>query len=229
MSTPPASHSGAAPGRGPTTLDPLRYRRQPLGLPAGSVRSLLALMILGLLWTLMILSLHKDVSIPLYLYYLTFLVLGHYFAARGAAPAPGEQAERPPLYLPRGSLRILMVLGFAAVLGWGLYNDPDFLHRLQPSAAADQPYLPLVLLGAFFLGVVVSRVSYQVWGWQGSMPAWFQDIQAWIALLAMLGLAAEILIRLVINPTLEADRQLHLPAWETILAAIVGFYFGARS
>ena len=49
------------------------------------------------------------------------------------------------------------------------------------------------------------------------------------ALLAVLLLTVEVLLQLVINPTLPPDRQIVLPHMENVLASIVGFYFGARS
>ena len=58
---------------------------------------------------------------------------------------------------------------------------------------------------------------------------WLQDIEAWLALLAVMLLTLEVMFQLVINPTLPAERQINLPHIENILAAIVGFYFGARS
>jgi hypothetical protein len=61
------------------------------------------------------------------------------------------------------------------------------------------------------------------------MPYWFQDVLAWLSLLAMLGMVVEFLIHLVINPNLAPERQLHLPHWEGFLAGLVAFYFGARS
>ena len=56
--------------------------RQPLGLPEGSVRALLALMVFGTIWALLLIHEDKPEPVPLYLYYLMFLILGSYFAAR---------------------------------------------------------------------------------------------------------------------------------------------------
>jgi hypothetical protein len=212
----------------------IAFRRHPLGLPAGSVRALLAFMVFGIFWAMLLLPEDQAVPVPLYLYYLMFLILGHYFAVRSHAPATGVR-EHPPLYLPRGSLRFLMILGFVAAMGWGYYRNPNFFSRLNPmsqtnSPAAAQSYLPLLMLGAFFVGVVVSRIGQNLLGDPVTgVPYWFQDVQAWISLLAVLGLVAEVLIHLVINPSLSPDRQLQLPHWEGFLAALVAFYFGARS
>jgi hypothetical protein len=199
--------------------------RQPLGLPAGSVRALLTFIVLGLIWALMLLQ--KE--IPLYLFYLMFLIVGGFFAAHGHSIAGPASDSRNPLYLPRGTLRTLIILGFAAVLGWRYYLNPDWHALLEiKQAALEQPYLPLVLLGAFFFGVFVARIVSLLSGSQGTAP-WWQDIQSWLALLGALGLAGEVLIQFVINPSLPEGQQIQYPPWQAILGAIVAFYFGARS
>jgi hypothetical protein len=205
--------------------------RQPLGLPAGSVRALLALMVFGIVWALLLLpELRPDlkpVRIPLYLYYLMFLILGNYFAVRSHRH-PGMPAEAPPLHLPRGMLRFLFLAGFVAVLGWGFYHDPNFADHLTPPVG-DQPLLVVIVLGAFFLGIIVGRVGSALFSGANGVSPWFQDLFAWVSLLAVIGLAVEVLIRLVINPTVSRERQLNLPHWESFLAGIVAFYYGARS
>jgi hypothetical protein len=205
--------------------------RQPLGLPAGSVRALLALMVFGTIWAILLLpEVRPDVqpvAIPLYLYYLMFLILGHYFGMR-AHHALTVPRPSPPLHLPRGSLRILFIIGFAAVLGWGFYHDPEFAKHLVP-AASEQPYLIAVVLGAFFVGIIVGRIGNRFFVGPGGVSPWFQDVLAWVSLLAMLGLGIDFMIHLFINPTLPAARQLDHPFWEGLLASIVAFYFGVRS
>lgn len=209
----------------------LRPYRQPLGLPAGSVRSLLTFMVLGIVWTLLLLPKDRDVHIPIYLYYLMFLMLGHYFAARGHAPSTKGTRESPPLYLPRGTIRFLIVVGFAAVLGWGYYSNPNILERLKPSVneIVEQPYLPFIMLGAFFLGVLISKLAHIALQGPEGMPAWYQDVQAWVSLLAILGLGAEVILQLVIYPNVNWNETWNLPNWQAILTGVVAFYFGARS
>jgi hypothetical protein len=183
-------------------------------------------MVFGTIWALLLIHEDKPAPVPLYLYYLMFLILGSYFAARRHHhPAPGVR-QAPPLHLPRGTLRFLMIVGFIAAIGWGLYSNPQFLDRLNPPVT-EQPYLPVVILGAFFLGILVARFGERVLAGPAGLPPWFQDFLAWLSLLAMLGLGAEVLIQLVINPTLP--QPLKLPPWESILAGLVAFYFGVRS
>lgn len=199
------------------------YLRHPLGLPAGSVRGLLTFMILGLFWALVVVSERREtVEVPSYLYYLVFLILGHYFAHRSTV-APGESH---PLHLPRGSIRFLILFGFAAALGWAYYQNPEFYRHLK---IADRADIPLIVLGTFFLGIIVNKVSNRFLAGPTGLPFWLQDIQAWISLIATAGLVVEVVLRLVINPTLTPEKQLTLPGWEGVLAGLVAFYFGVRS
>ena len=57
-------------------------------------------------------------------------------------------------------------------------------------------------------------------------PPWYQDILAWVSVLAVLGLGAQVILELVVFPTMTNPPQ--LPHLELILSAIVAFYFGAR-
>ncbi|MFN4260698.1 MAG: hypothetical protein ACK4RK_15485 [Gemmataceae bacterium] len=206
--------------------------RHPLKLPLGSVRALLTFMILGTIWALLLLPEDKTgpKPVPLYLYYLMFLVIGEYFALRSIG-SPSGTRESSPLFLPRGSIRFLIIVGFAAVMGWGFYAHDDFIERLQPSVdvLVKQPFLPVVILAAFFLGTIVTRLSRAVLSGPHGLPGWYQDLQAWVSLLAVLGLVADILIRLVIFPHVTAVRRFEMFHWQSILSGILAFYFGARS
>src|SRR2546427_12038141 len=107
----------------PAAAAPVRY---PLAMPPGSVRAILTFIVMGLVWALMLQPPDKGIGIPLYLYYLMFLVLGSFFAAHGRSIAAPDAASASPLYLPRGTLRTLLILGFLAVLGWKYYAYGDW-------------------------------------------------------------------------------------------------------
>src|SRR5262249_43390616 len=87
--------------------------------------------------------------------------------------------------------------------------------------------LLLVLASAFFVGHFITGFMRRLGG--GILPAWFQDIQAWFALLSLLLLGVEVIVRMVINTSLPWDKQLDLKSAGAVLAGLVGFYFGARS
>jgi hypothetical protein len=194
--------------------------RHPLGLPAGSVRAALVLMIVGLFWFLLLLPEDKVTEVPLYLYVLLGLVL-LFFVSHGKTI--GHTVDhRSPLHLPRGTLRWLIVLGTIAVVAWQYESNPDLLEkRLTPTEKQlfQWPFLLLSLAGGFVVGWVA-----QLGTWRNS--PWFQDIQAWISLLAMLGLTADGLLRIIYS---SMGEYANLPTWECILTAIVACYFGVRS
>src|ERR687885_2390173 len=125
--------------------------RHPLGVPAGSVRAALTLMIVILFWLLLLLPPDKTVSVPLSLYFLLGLVL-LFFASHGSSIAEEGSAQASPWYLPRGTFRWLILLGSAAVVGWQWYSHPDvLLERLTLPRDVDRvrqwPFLLLSLTG----------------------------------------------------------------------------------
>ena len=134
----------------PSSLPP----RHALGLPAGSVRALLALSVLGLLWLLALQPMFAqgktlgEIQLPtvfMDLQILMVLILAHFFSAHGhTIRASAEQ--KSPLGLPRGSVRFLLLAGY---LGLAIY-----LYRTQPKfeyPSTSALILLLVLVSGFFV------------------------------------------------------------------------------
>ena len=92
----------------------------------------------------------------------------------------------------------------------------------RPDQLSQWPKLLIAFAVGLGSGYLIGRGP-----WRKS--AAFQDVQAWISLLAMLGLTAEIIIILFINPTMKQDLRIDLSTWEAILTGVVSWYFGARS
>jgi hypothetical protein len=213
-----------------TSYQPAPPLRHALGLPAGSVRALLALSVLGLLWLLALqpvpghgepLSQIKLPTVFMNLQILMVLILAHYFAAHGHS-IRSRPEHRSPLGLPRGSVRFLLLAGYLGLAVYLYHREPKFEY---PSTSAI--ILLLVLISGFFLGHLLTAAVRMVSG--GVLPFWFQDIEAWAALLAMLCMGVLFIVLLFINPSLSLEQRLDLPMTEAILASLVGFYFGARS
>jgi hypothetical protein len=197
-------------------------QRHALGLPAGSVRAAHVLVIVGLICASILMPASK--SIPPYLVYLLFLMLGHYFAAHGVTIARSVDAEPSPLYLPGGTVRVLIILALAGAIGWRVYTDlPGLVTLFEASlhVLGEQPYAPLAILGGFILGAIVRMIV------RAHPPRFWQDIEAWISLIALMGLCVAALIHLVVAPHVAEDLQ--IPTWDAILGGVVAFYFGARS
>lgn len=231
MSHSPAYQPKPVPLPGILTGTPLPHAgpvRHPLGLPRGSVRAVLAFMVLGTVWTLLLVPAEKvQAGIPPYLFYLTFLIVGCYFGARATAPYPLGPWERHPLYLPRGSIRALIILGFIGTFALAYHHDPEFYKRIRLGSVSSHPLLPFVLFGGFFVGVVVNWIAGLVLRRPTGMPAWYQDVLAWVSVLAVFGLSFEVIYQLVVVTNSASASE--MPLWQSILAAIVAFYFGART
>ena len=81
--------------------------RHPLNLPAGSVRTVLVLLILLPFWVLL-LAPERLGPVPDYLYGLLAMVLV-YFAAHGSSIASRDQPQPGPWHLPGGTFRLLIL------------------------------------------------------------------------------------------------------------------------
>jgi hypothetical protein len=189
------------------------------------------LMVMGMV--LVLLWMRRPV--PIYLYYLLFLTTGVYFAARSQAPRGTGQPS--PLYLPRGTIRWLLVVGLIGVVGFAIARNPagyftepllkDREVREAPERLTEAMLiLPLVILGAFLLGVFINVISKKLLAGPEGLPPWYQDIQASLSVLAVLGLGAQVILELVVFPSMESPPT--LPQLQLILSAAVAFYFGAR-
>ncbi len=206
-------------------------RMHALGLPAGSVRALLAVLVFATVWGMLLLRPSQEV--PDYLSALMFVIMGHYFAIRkrdAAEAAPGDEPGPPPLFLPRGSIRLLLAAGSAAV-AVVLYKR-GVLTRIDRNPGVTT----LLLVGGFLIGVILNALT----GWWRARVKRrhraIEDVQALAAMAAGVVLVALIWNRMfAVVPIAEVESIFnslgHLGRLgpEHLLAAVIGFYFGSRS
>lgn len=210
---------------------PAAQQRHALGWPAGSIRALLAFGVLIYLWLLAavpgpggqsLLTQERASQAFIYLQVLMVLILAHFFAAHGRTIG-ATVSRRSPLGLPRGSIRFLLLAGYLGLAYYMYVTRPPF----QVPDTGPVLMLLAILVTAFIFGHALTSMVLGIAG--GRLPAWFQDIQAWFALLGMILLGIVVIFRMVINVSLPLEQQVNLDGIEMVLAAIVGFYFGARS
>jgi hypothetical protein len=196
--------------------------RAPLGLPAGSVRGVLSLLIVVQFWLLLMLPEADKVAIPINLYLLMTLV-ALFFVSHGKSIASATDPTPSPLHLPGGSLRFVILGGTAAVVGYLYMNHPDRLYerlRFDPAQLSAWPGVVGAYVGGFLIGYLMRVMPFRhFWACQA--------FQAWLAMIAMGILLVEIIIQAFINPTLK--QRFDLPVWEAIVTGITAYYFGARS
>ncbi len=190
----------------------------PLGLPTGSVRALLTLIVVAVVVARTAFGRSPD---PLWIETL-LIALAHYFTSRrfvSLTPVVLQrleqegvlEKERHPLYLPKNSIRTIVVGAFVG-LGIYLYREPRLV---TPEAVA-----LLSMVFAYLLGAIVRSIT----GWfakRRSQPitgVW-GDIKALIVLGAIVIAAVPALF--------DVGMQLP-PLVDRIALGLTLFYFGSR-
>lgn len=190
----------------------------PLGLPTGSVRALLTLIVVAVVVARVALGRSPD---PLWIETL-LIALAHYFTSRrfvSLSPAVLQrleqegviEKERHPLYLPKNSIRTIIIGSFVG-LGIYLYREPKLV---TPEAIALLSMVFAYLLGAIVRGVsswFSKRRSQPITGVWG-------DIKALIVLGAILVAAVPAIFDFGLNLPPLVDR---------IALGLTLFYFGSR-
>lgn len=190
----------------------------PLGLPVGSVRAILTLFIVAVVT----LSAAQGRKLEFVWTETLLIALAHYFTSRRFVALPPQaiarlqqegilEQEQHPLYLPRHSIRLLILAAFVAL---GV-----FLYRKGP------PYDPeaLSLLGivaAYVLGAIVRGISSWFGRRTGRRPAsLWGDLKAIVVLLA---------VAIAGVPELLAMPEALPPLAHKIALGLMLFYFGSR-
>ena len=190
----------------------------PLGLPVGSVRAILTLSVVAIV----ISSVARGYDLDLLWTETLLIALAHYFTSRRFVSLPPEvlariqqegilEKDRPPLYLPRHSIRLLIIGSFIA-LGVYLFRQ----NRLWEPRAVSL----LGIVAAYALGAIIRSIS----SWFGSRTgrrasAGWGDFKAIIVLLAM---AVAGIPEIISMPEL-------LPSIiHKIALGLMLFYFGSR-
>lgn len=190
----------------------------PLGLPIGSVRAMLTLFIV----VIVTLSVARGRDLDLIWTETLLIAMAHYFTSRRFVALPPEVLKRiqnegvldqevHPLYLPRHSIRFLILAAFVG-LGVYLYRE----QRLFETRALSL----LGIVAAYVLGAMVRGIS----AWFGSRTtrrpsSLWGDAKAIIVLLA---------VALVGIPELLSMPDVLPPMAHRIALGLMLFYFGSR-
>ena len=178
----------------------------PFNLPRGSVRAIVTLALLSALWTLVA----KGREIPMALGMACLVTTGHYFGSRTRSRRKGPH----PLFLPRGSVRFLIVTGFA-IVGFVLWNQGrfDFFGFDRTTALYSTEG---ALIGGFTFKSLFDKV---MGGKVARLQKWIENAKATLATVAAGGLGIASLL------TPDGSEPSNL----TLLAApFIVFYFGSR-
>ena len=181
--------------------------RPPLGLPYGSVRAILTLLIVAVV----IVQIGRGREVELLWTETLMIALAHYFTSRRFIKLSPEvirrlteegqiEAEARPLYLPRYSIRAIFILAFVGLAVY-LYRQ-DRLFQSQAMSI-------LGVVFAYLLGIMARMRSVRGW----------EDLKAIVVLLVLLCTAV---------PSLMDRGELVPHQLRDITLGMVLFYFGSR-
>ena len=194
------------------------YEYHPFGLPMGSVRGFMSVLICSFFWIVLLLPDAQAVKPPLAHFFLLTLVFLAF------ASHPGRSADEPAPFLP-WLMRVIFVGGSVAVIGYVAWAHPDRLNvRLTPDKEeiTQWPIQLATLAGGFGVGLFMRFVLGR-----NSPP--FQTGRAWVSVIAMLLLIAETVIQFLVLPNSAPRDPNSLKVWEGIVTATVAAYFGMRA
>lgn len=190
----------------------------PLGLPTGSVRALLTMIVVGVVTQAIVRSRTLE---PIWVETL-LIALAWYFTSRRFMSLPPDVLQRleregvieregNPLFLPRHSIRFLLIANFSALAFW-LHNQGRLT---EPKSVSLFLMLGAVIIGSLFRGIK----SLLGFGKQTRWSSRWGDLRAVVVISCVL-IAAGCRI-------LEQNVPL-LPEFDRVALVMVLFYFGAR-
>ncbi len=198
-----------------------RLERHPLGLPPGSVRALLCLIVISFV----VAQTARGIGVAVVWQESLMIMLAHYFTTRRLVPLSKElrsrleesgqiDREANPLHLPKHSVRVLIIAAFVG-LGVYLYREGRLFETRS---------LPLLVsVGAYLLGTLAKGTLTWLSRNRNTLaPTWWIDFKASATLAIVLVTVALQLGGLTSVAGLETARL------EDFSLGLVLFYFGSR-
>ncbi len=161
-----------------------RETRYTFGLPAGSVRAMLTLLVVAIVVTLTI----KGIDLRLIWSETLMIALAHYFTSRTQVSISAAMRQRliesgeiveddHPLYLPKNTIRTLIILALVGLTMFLLF---------QGRQLGGQTFSIILTIGAYLFG----NISRSAWDWWTELnqfePAnWIGDLKALLTVFAM--------------------------------------------
>jgi hypothetical protein len=191
----------------------------PYGLPMGTVRGFMSVLICSFFWIFLLLPEPSAVTAPLAHFFLLTLV----FLSFASHPGRSSDEERSP-FLP-WLMRVLFVGGSIAVISYVAYKYPSRLtERLTPNSdeIRQWPVLLATLSGGFAFGLFTRFIL-------GRNSDIFQTLRAWIGVVTMLFLLFETILQFLILPNFGNRDPNDTRIWEAVVVAATAAYFGMRA
>jgi hypothetical protein len=202
---------------GNIAIDTVNDPKQPFGLPAGSVRGFLSVLICSFFWIVLLMP-GEQVK-PLLAH---FFMLSLVFMAFASSPSMHGTAQG---LLP-WFLRTLFVGVTVAVVAYAWYRHGDQLQaRLTPDPNEFKEWWLTFLgcmSGGFGGGLLIRMVM-------GRTNPFFYVLRSWLSVICMLMLVVELAIFLGVAGGDAVKMNDFLRWWQAVELVLVSAYFGMRS
>jgi hypothetical protein len=202
---------------GTISVDTVNDPKQPFGLPAGSVRGFMSVLICSFFWIVLLMP--GEQAKPLLAH---FFLLALVFMAFASSPSMHGSAKG---VLP-WFLRIVFVGVTAAVVAYSTYRHPDQIQqRLTPDPAQLNEWWVTFLAcmsGGFGGGLLIRFVL-------GRTNPFFYVFRSWLSVIGMLMLIVELAIFLGVAGGDAVKMNEFLRWWQAVELVVVSAYFGTRS
>ena len=200
-------------------IDSVNNPRQPFGLPLGTVRAFLSLLICGFFWVVMLWPDANTAPRPLLAHYFMLMLVFLAFSPYSKGAAVEDESSR---WLPR-LLRFLAVAGTVGVVGLALaQNHMQLKDRITPDPQEVKdwwvPFLATTA-GAYAAGLTVRFLL-------GRENPVFQSLRAWLSVAGMLLLFGEIVFWVAVA---NAQEKPDIHILQGFNLAFIAAYFGTRA
>lgn len=206
--------STAAPSFSDSVQDPMH----PFGLPPGSVRGLLSLLICSFFWILLLWPGDATLNPMLGHFFMLSLVLMAFASSNVVGSDTQKSAMLPWL------MRVLFVGGSLVVVGLVLIQHPErFQTRLTPNIEEFKAWWGPMLAcmsGGFAFGLLLRFFL-------GRTNVVFRTLRSWLSVIGLLMLSIEIALYIIfLSSSAQHD---WLAYFQAVELAIVAAYFGTRA